>query len=122
MRNKRQFAKIVVRMLLFIFSASVIHAQITTTAVQGVIYRADGTPATGTLIVTWPAFSTVNSQAVAAGSTTASIGPDGFISLNLAPNAGASPAGSYYTTIYHLNDGTVNKEYWVVPAEIVIST
>ncbi|HYK35818.1 hypothetical protein [Alloacidobacterium sp.] len=116
MRNKRQLAKIVTRMLLFIFSASIIHAQITTTTVQGVVYRADGTPAAGTLIVTWPALSTANSQAIAAGSATVSIGQDGFVSLNLAPNAGASPAGSYYTAIYHLNDGTVNKEYWVVPA------
>ena len=97
-------------------AASAIHAQITTTTVQGVVYRADGKAATGTLIVTWGAFSTANSQAIAAGSTTVSIGQDGFVSVNLAPNAGASPAGSYYTAIYHLNDGTVNKEYWVVPA------
>lgn len=114
--NKRQLAKNAIVVLLLIFSASIIHAQITTTTVQGVIYRADGNPATGTLIVTWPAFLTANSQAVAAGSTTVSIGQDGFVSVNLAPNAGASPAGSYYTAIYHLNDGTVNKEYWVVPA------
>ena len=24
--------------------------------------------------------------------------------------------GSYYTAVYHLNDGTVTREYWVVPA------
>jgi hypothetical protein len=102
--------------LLSILATLAIHAQIMTTTVQGVVYRADGTPATGILIVTWPAFSTSNNQAVAAGSVTAAIGQDGFISVNLAPNAGASPAGTYYTAIYHLNDGTVNKEYWVVPA------
>jgi hypothetical protein len=90
-------------------------AQVSTTTVQGVVYRADGTPATGTLIVSWPAFSTANSQAIAAGSTTAAIGQDGFVSVNLAANAGASPAGTYYTAVYHLGDGTVNKEYWVVP-------
>jgi len=38
------------------------------------------------------------------------------VSVNLTPNAGALPAGSYYTAIYHLNDGTVSQEYWVVPA------
>jgi Pectate lyase superfamily protein len=97
-------------------ATSTIYAQVTTTTVQGVVYRADGTAATGTLIVTWPAFSTANNQAVAAGNTTVAIGQDGFVSLNLAPNAGSSPAGSYYTAIYHLSDGTVNKEYWVIPA------
>src|SRR5277367_4414739 len=102
--------------LLLVLSPSDTHAQITTTTVQGVVYRADGTPATGTLIVTWTAFSTANNQAIAAGSTTVAIGQDGFVSVNLAPNAGASPAGSYYTAIYHLKDGMVNKEYWVVPA------
>ncbi|MFT4112969.1 glycosyl hydrolase family 28-related protein [Silvibacterium sp.] len=91
-------------------------AQVTTTTVQGTIYRADGTAAQGTVIVNWPAFATAANQAVAAGSTTATIGVDGFLSLNLAPNAGAYPAGTYYTAVYHLDDGSVSKEYWVVPA------
>jgi hypothetical protein len=33
----------------------------------------------------------------------------------LTPNVGAAPAGTYYTAVYHLDDGTVSKEYWVVP-------
>ena len=37
------------------------------------------------------------------------------MSLNLAPNVGATPAGSYYTAVYHLDDGTVSKEYWSIP-------
>jgi hypothetical protein len=91
-------------------------AQVATTTVQGTVYRADGSPATGTVIVSWPAFSTSANQSIAAGSTTAPIGEDGFVSLALAPNLGAYPAGSYYTAVYHLNDGTVSKEYWVAPA------
>lgn len=91
-------------------------AQLTTTTVQGIIYRADGSPASGTLLVSWPAFTTARNQAVAAGSLNTSIGADGFVSMNLTPNAGANPAGSYYTAVYHLSDGTVNTEYWVVPA------
>jgi len=114
--QKSWFLKNATRILSFVLALSAVQAQITTTTVQGVVYRADGTPAAGALIVSWSAFSTANSQAVAAGSTTVTIGQDGFVSLNLAPNAGASPAGSYYTATYHLNDGTVNKEYWVVPA------
>ncbi|MGB9145393.1 MAG: glycosyl hydrolase family 28-related protein, partial [Acidobacteriaceae bacterium] len=68
------------------------------------------------LLVSWPAFTTAQNQAVAAGSLSAAIGADGFVSVNLTPNAGALPAGSYYTVVYQLSDGTVNQEYWVVPA------
>ncbi|WP_081823602.1 glycosyl hydrolase family 28-related protein [Pseudacidobacterium ailaaui] len=117
---RKSFAETWMRLMALAAAASVmlpgrIQAQVSTTTVQGVVYRADGSPATGTLIVSWPAFSTANNQAVAAGSETVPIGQDGFVSVNLAANAGASPAGTYYTAIYHLNDGTVNKEYWVVP-------
>ena len=44
------------------------------------------------------------------------IAPDGFVSVNLAPNQGATPAGEYYTAVYYLSDGTTNTQYWVVPA------
>ncbi len=91
-------------------------AQISTTTVQGTVYRADGTPAGGTLLLSWPAFTTPQNQAVAAGNTSVAIGADGFISVGLTPNANALPTGSYYTAVYHLSDGTVNPEYWVVPA------
>jgi len=90
--------------------------QVTTTTVQGTVYRADGTAASGTLLVSWPAFTTANSQAVAAGSLTVNIGAEGFVAVSLAPNLGAIPSGSYYTAVYHLSDGTVSKEYWTVPA------
>ena len=101
---------------LLIFLAMPTRCQVSTTTVQGTVYRADGTAATGTLLVSWTAFSTASNQAVAAGNTTATIGSDGFVSLQLAPNAGATPVGSYYSVVYHLNDGTVSKEYWVIPA------
>src|SRR5579862_50360 len=93
-----------------------VNAQVATTTVQGTVYRADGGAATGTVLISWPAFSTAASQAVAAGTKTATVGEDGFLSVNLAPNQGAYPGGSYYTVVYHLNDGTVSKEYWTVPA------
>ena len=86
-----------------------------TTAVQGVVYRADGTVAQGTMLVSWPSFTAVDGSAIAAGSTTATIAPDGSVSMTLAPNAGANPQGTYYTVVYHMSDGTVEKEYWVVP-------
>ena len=91
-------------------------AQLATTTVQGTIYRADGSAASGTVLVSWNAFTTPLNQAVAAGSVSATIAADGFLSVNLTPNAGALPSGSYYTAVYHLSDGTVYPEYWVVPA------
>jgi hypothetical protein len=102
--------------VLFAATASMLHAQtLSTTTIQDTIYRADGTVASGTLIVSWPAFTTAANAAVAAGSTTIPIGANGTVELNLAPNAGALPGGTYYTAVYHLDDGTVNKEYWLVP-------
>ncbi len=92
-----------------------IAGQVSTTTVQGTVYRADGTPASGTLLLSWSAFTTPLNQAVAAGNLNAPIGADGFLSVNLTPNAAALPTGSYYTATYHLSDGTVNQEYWVVP-------
>jgi hypothetical protein len=88
---------------------------IQTTNVSGTVYRADGSLAQGTMLVSWPGFTAADGSAVAAGNTTVTIAPDGSVSMTLAPNAGANPQGTYYTVVYHMNDGTVQKEYWVVP-------
>ncbi|WP_348264072.1 hypothetical protein P8935_05940 [Telmatobacter sp. DSM 110680] len=87
-----------------------------TTTVQGTVYTANGAPSSGTLQLSWPAFTTASGQTVAAGKNSTNIGVDGFVSVNLAPNLGSSPAGLYYTAIYHLSDGTTSTEYWVIPA------
>ncbi|MDQ2834060.1 MAG: SGNH/GDSL hydrolase family protein [Acidobacteriota bacterium] len=94
-------------------------AGIVTTQVTDTVYRADGTPATGTVIVSWQAFTTAIGQSVASGTTSAPIGPNGALNLQLAPNAGSTPMGTYYTAVYHLDDGTVSREFWVVPASQV---
>ena len=88
---------------------------ISTTTVQGTVYLANGSPGAGTLQISWPAFTTASSQAVAAGKISASIGADGLVSVNLAPNVGSSPAGLYYTAVYQMSDGTTSTEYWIVP-------
>ena len=87
-----------------------------TTSVQGTVYLANGQTGAGTLTVSWPSFTTAAGQAIAAGHTTITIGTDGFVSVNLAPNQGATPAGLYYTATYYLSDGTTSTEYWMVPA------
>jgi lysophospholipase L1-like esterase len=95
--------------------ASAQASQIATTQVTDTVYRADGTPATGTVIVSWQAFTTAIGQSVPSGTTSAVIGAGGALSLQLTPNAGATPMGSYYTAIYHLDDGSVSRQFWVVP-------
>jgi hypothetical protein len=90
-------------------------AQVATTTVQDTVYRADGTQASGAVVVSWPTFTTAAGQAVAAGNTAATIGPNGALSMALTPNAGAIPTGTYYTAVFHLDDGTTSQQYWVIP-------
>lgn len=89
---------------------------VTTTTVQGTVYLANGQPGAGTLTVSWPSFTTAAGQLVAADKMTVSIPADGFVSVNLAPNLGSTPAGQYYTAVFNLSDGSVTTQYWVVPA------
>ena len=86
-----------------------------TTVIADTVFLADGSKAQGHLIITWPAFLTANGTAVSGGTTTASLGANGALSVAIVPNAGATPAGVYYTVIYQLGPGEVTTEYWVVP-------
>ena len=86
-----------------------------TTIVADTVYLADGTKAQGSLIITWPAFVTSGGVAVAAGTTNTTLGANGALSVALVPNAGATPAGVYYSVIYQLGPGEVKTEYWLVP-------
>jgi hypothetical protein len=100
---------------------SVAAQTISTTTVQGTVYLANGTPGSGTLQLSWPAFVTSNSVAVAAGSLYVKVGSDGFVSVNLTPNLGASPAGLFYTAVYHMSDGTTSTEYSEFSAALFIN-
>ena len=93
-------------------------AQLATTTVADTVYRADGTTAGGSVVVSWGSFTTANGNAVTAGTTTVTIGSAGAFSIALAPNAVSTPMGSYYTAVFHLNDGTTKREYWSVPVTV----
>jgi trimeric autotransporter adhesin len=86
-----------------------------TTTVADTVLLADGTPAQGNLIISWPAFETTSGTAVVAGVTTTALGTGGALSIGLIPNVGATPAGAYYTVVYQLGPGEVKTEYWLVP-------
>jgi hypothetical protein len=86
-----------------------------TTMINDIVYRADGSPAGGTLLIAWPEFTTASGGAVAAGNTSVILGTGGTLSVGLVPNANATPANTVYVVVYQLDDGTVKTEYWVVP-------
>jgi len=87
------------------------------TTVSDVVYRADGSAAAGTMLISWPAFSTADGKPVAAGTMSVAIGNSGSVNLALSPNEGASPSGTYYKVVLKLNDGTTSTEYWTVPVQ-----
>lgn len=87
----------------------------TTTTIADTVYLADGSTAQGNLIITWPAFLTASGAAVAGGVKDVALGANGALSVGLVPNAGASPAGMYYTVVYQVGPGEERTEYWMVP-------
>jgi len=85
------------------------------TSVIDTVYMADGTPAQGILVITWPAFVAADGTGVAPGSLDVTLGTNGALNVALAPNVGATPANVYYTVVYQLQPSEVRTEYWVVP-------
>ncbi len=83
--------------------------------ISDTVYRADGSPAQGTVLLSWPAFTTAAGQAVSPGSLLVTLDVNGGFNASLAPNTGASPVGTFYKAIFRLSDGTNETEYWVVP-------
>ena len=57
----------IARLFLFVATAILMAQGPSTTTITGIVYRADGTPAGGTPLISWPAFTTNAGQAVAAG-------------------------------------------------------
>jgi hypothetical protein len=84
-----------------------------TTRVSDTVYRADGTPASGTVLISWPAFTTSDSTPVAAGTKSVKLGTGGSLIVDLVPNAGATPPGTYYSVVFQLDD-VVRTEFWLV--------
>ena len=70
----------------------------------------------GTLLISWPAFTSADQKPVAAGTMSVIVGAGGTVNLNLVPNQGATPSGTYYKVVLKLDDGTTTTEYWTVPS------
>jgi hypothetical protein len=103
------------RLFLLLLTASAALAQNPPlTTISDTVYQADGTPAQGVLLISWPEFTTAGNQAVAAGNTATTLGAGGALSVQLVPNANATPPNTVYTVVYQLSEG-VRTEYWIVP-------
>ena len=83
-----------------------------TTTISDTVFRADGTPAAGTLLISWPAFTTASGAAIAGGTKTVTLGTGGSLTVALVPNAGATPGSSVYTVVYQLADTVAAIEQW----------
>lgn len=88
------------------------------TTITDTVYLRPGTPWTGVLTITWPAFTTASGQVVGAGGTTISV-RNGALTVNLYPNVSGTPpvvyAAHYLTTVGADRD-TAWDETWNVYA------
>src|SRR5208283_3076759 len=58
--------------------------------ISDTVYRADGSPAQGTVLISWQAFTTAAGQSVTPGSLLVTLDEGGGFNASLAPNTGAS--------------------------------
>jgi hypothetical protein len=65
------------------------------TTISGTLYRAQGTVASGAVLISWPSFQTAEGGPAAAGNLSVTIAPLVGFTAQLVPNVGASPAGTY---------------------------
>ena len=116
-KTNRPAKLIAILLLLVPVVSTAVHAQgPALTTISGTVYRADGTAAAGTVLISWPSFQSAEGDVVAAGNLAVTIGAAGAFTAQLVPNVGANSAGTYYVVVMQLDDGTVRTEYWAVPA------
>ena len=83
------------------------------TTIQDVLYKADGTPFNGTLMIEWRSFEAADASTIATHSLTVPI-VNGVLRVQLVPTTNASP-GTYYAVRYN-SDGKIQfQETWSVP-------
>ena len=98
-------AKVVIRLLLALLMAltlalsSTLQAQgPALTTISDTVYRADGTAASGTVLISWPSFQSAGGNAVAAGNLSVTIGPLAGCGKTRF-EAGAVPRNSLVSTV-----------------------
>ena len=93
--------------------AGSLFAQPATTTIQDTLFKADGTPFNGSVVVTWNNFQTQDAAAIGQQTATFPI-VNGAVFVQLAPNTNAIPVNNY--TANYESDGLVQfTEIWAVP-------
>jgi hypothetical protein len=83
------------------------------TMIQDQLFRADGTPVNGTLLITWKAFVASDNSNIPANTLRVPVS-GGLLRVKLVPTTTAVTAASY--TVMYLVDGKLtNTEIWSVP-------
>ena len=100
------------RLATALLTAAAALAQPPLTTIQDTLYKADGTPFNGLLIISWNSFQADNQANVVSQSLTVKV-VNGLFRVQLAPTADANPPSSY--TVTYNSDGKVQfQETWVV--------
>lgn len=103
----------VVALCLFAFPA-LAQSPLTTT-VADTIYAENGSPQTGSLVISNPRFTSPDGYAIAASTETVTLSSNGTFSVALVPTFGGTPAGTYYTVQINPTSGPPRTEQWSVP-------
>ena len=83
------------------------------TVIQDRLYRADGTPFTGSAVISWRSFSASDGANIPQNSVTIQI-VGGVLSARLVPTTNAS-SGAYYSVRFNADGKTQFTEVWAVP-------
>ena len=82
------------------------------TTIQDVLYKADGTPFSGTLFIEWKSFEAVDYSTIATHSLSVPV-INGVLRLQLVPTTNATPQATY--TVRYSSDGRIQfTEVWSV--------
>ena len=88
-------------------------AELQKTIVSDTVYRADGSFARGTLLISWPAFTTSDGKPIASGTLSVKIAANGSVNIPLVPTQGATPSGTAYRVVLSLDELKAHMRYLV---------
>lgn len=86
------------------------------TTIQDQLFRADGTPVNGTLLITWNAFVASDNSNIPANTLRAPVSA-GLLRVKLVPTTTALTTASY-TVLYMVDGKLTNTEVWSVPPSV----
>jgi len=90
-----------------------VHAAPPVTLIQDRLYKADGTPFTGSAVISWRSFTAADGSNIPQNTVTIQIN-GGMLNARLVPTTNAS-TGAYYSVRFNADGKTQFTETWAVP-------